>query len=57
MSNPLFVQKMAVQNLSGKIAISVIKPQKKMLKEIQSFRQAKDLTRHKRVHTGEKPYS
>ena len=28
MSNPLFVQKMAVQNLSGKIAISVIKPQK-----------------------------
>lgn len=56
MSNPLFVQKMAVQNLSGKIAISVIKPQK-MLKEIQSFRQAKDLTRHKRVHTGEKPYS
>lgn len=28
MSNPLFVQKMAVQNLSGKIAISVIKLQK-----------------------------
>ena len=28
MSNPLFVQKMAVQNLSGKISINVIKPQK-----------------------------